>query len=106
MPNFLWIWDVVHLKQIALIQQVKPIERILWNPILPSCLVFSCGTSHIYSWNGEGSGCDAVEIPAGMCLNTKFIVNFNVQELRWNHDGKSLVVMDKEKFTLAFPVQE
>jgi hypothetical protein len=34
------------------------------------------------------------------------IVNFNVQELRWNHDGKSLVLMDKEKFTLAFPVQE
>lgn len=97
MPNFLWIWDVVHLKQIALIQQLKPIERILWNPILPSSLVFSCGNGHIYSWNGEGLGCDAVEIPA---------VNFNIQELRWNNDGKSLVVMDKEKFTLAFPLQE
>jgi hypothetical protein len=65
MPNFLWIWDVVHLKQIALIYQMRPIERILWNPILPSSLVFTCGGGHIYCWNGEALGCDAVEVPAG-----------------------------------------
>ena len=106
MPNFLWIWDVVHLKQIALIYQTRPIERILWNPILPSSLIFTCGSSHIYSWNGTSKGCDAMEVPAGKWFLINVIVNFNIQELRWNNDGKSIVLMDKDKFTLAFPVYE
>ena len=61
---------MIQLKQIALIQQVKPIERILWNPILPSSLAFSCGTGHIYCWNGEAAGCDAIEVPAGIIYST------------------------------------
>jgi hypothetical protein len=98
MPNCLWIWDIIQLKQIALIQQIHPIQTVCWNPLVPEMLAWNClGSSHLYTWKGEKEGCDAIDIPA---------VNFIVQGLKWNADGKSLVIMDKDKFTLAFPVEE
>ena len=66
MPNCLWIWDIIQLRQIALIQQLAPIQHVMWNPLVPESLVYSCGGTHVYSWNGESVGADAIEIPAGM----------------------------------------
>ena len=70
MPNCLWIWDIIQLRQVALIQQLNPITMILWNPIKPENLLFSTGGTHLYHWTGESQGCDAIEIPAGIstCL--------------------------------------
>lgn len=34
------------------------------------------------------------------------IVNFQVINFAWNPDGKSMVLMDKDKFCLAFPIDE
>jgi hypothetical protein len=66
MPNCLWIWDVIALKQVALIQQLSPIQHVMWNPLMPESLAYSCGGSHIYIWAGETVGCDAIEVPAGI----------------------------------------
>jgi hypothetical protein len=35
-----------------------------------------------------------------------YAVNMNLIDFQWSPDGKSLVMMDKDKFTLAFPIDE
>ncbi|KAI8801005.1 WD40-repeat-containing domain protein [Cladochytrium replicatum] len=93
MPNCLWIWDISQIRQVAYMQQLTPIKMVAWNPIEPSILAFTCGGPCIYVWGGDSYGCEAFEVPA---------VNFAVSSFRWNPDGKSLVLMDKDKFCLAF----
>ena len=69
----------------------------MWNPLVPESLVYACNGTHVHSWTGEVSGADAIEIPA---------VNFKVCDMKWNPDGKSVILMDKDKFTVAFPIEE
>ncbi|KAJ3319035.1 WD repeat-containing protein wrap73 [Boothiomyces sp. JEL0866] len=95
-PNVLWIWDMASLKQLALIQQTQPIKAVAWNPLVKERLAFCCASGLLYLWEC-GLGCDAIEVPA---------VNFNIVDLSWNPDGKSLVLMDKDKFCLSFLVDE
>ena len=95
-PLILWVWDVAQCKQIAVIQQFSAIKSVAWNPLIPDQLAFSCGTGMVYLWE-KGFGCDAVEVPA---------ISFAVTELKWNPDGKSLLLMEKEKFCLSFLVDE
>ncbi|KAJ3275834.1 WD repeat-containing protein wrap73 [Terramyces sp. JEL0728] len=95
-PNVLWIWDAVTLKQTALIQQTQSIKAVAWNPLVKERLAFCCASGILYLWE-QGLGSDAIEVPA---------VNFNVVDLSWNPDGKSLVLMDKDKFCLTFLVDE
>ncbi|TPX54644.1 hypothetical protein SeMB42_g00189 [Synchytrium endobioticum] len=97
MPNVLWIWNLPELRQVALIIQLHAIKTAKWSPMQPECLVFTCGTSALYLWGGEKVGCDVVEIPA---------VNFNVASFRWAPDSKSLALLDKEKFCIAYPLAE
>ncbi|KAI9202344.1 quinon protein alcohol dehydrogenase-like superfamily [Polychytrium aggregatum] len=97
MSQCLWIWDLVGLRQVALITQLLPIKSIKWNPVYPDQLAWCCGNGFLYLWGGETMGCEAIEIPA---------VNFQVVSLDWNPDGKSLVLVDKDKFCLAFLVDE
>ena len=115
MPNVLWIWDLVNLRQVALIQQLLPIKSVHWNPVRPGLLALTCGTGHLYLWgaddgsnespNNTGTmghrnsmgGCEAIEVPA---------VNFQVMKLAWSPDGGSLSLMDKDKFCLAFLVED
>jgi hypothetical protein len=92
----LWVWDIAECKQIAVIQQFSAIKSVDWNPLIPEQLAFSCGTGMVYLWEKE-FGCDAVEVPA---------INFSVTDLKWNPDGKSLLLMEKEKFCLSFLVDE
>jgi WD40 repeat protein len=93
-PTALWIWDIAECKQIAIIQQTLPIKAIAWNPLVPEQIAFSCSNGLVYLWE-KAFGCDAIEIPA---------VNFHLTDFKWNPDGKSLALMDKDKFCLAFVV--
>ncbi|KAJ3304502.1 WD repeat-containing protein wrap73 [Kappamyces sp. JEL0829] len=95
-PLVLWIWDVAQCRQIAVIQQTTSIKTVQWNPLLPDQLAFCTGNGLIYLWEA-GFGCDAVEVPA---------VNFNVLDFKWNPDGKSLALLDRDKFCLSFVVDE
>ncbi|KAJ3294247.1 WD repeat-containing protein wrap73 [Borealophlyctis nickersoniae] len=97
MPTALWIWDLVELRQVALILQANPVRFVRWNPVKPDRLAFCSGNGYIYVWGGEKGGCECVEVPA---------VNFQVHNFSWNPDGKSIVLMDKDKFCLAFPIEE
>ena len=94
-PLTLWVWDIVQCKQIAIIQQTAQIKNVRWNPSIPDQLAFCCSSGLIYLWE-KSFGCDAIEVPA---------VNFHVNDFKWNHDGKSLVLLDKDKFCLSFLVE-
>ncbi|KAJ3218127.1 WD repeat-containing protein wrap73 [Dinochytrium kinnereticum] len=93
MPNTLWIWDLVNLCQVALIQQLQPIKQVKWNPVKPNILVYTNGGSHVYVWGGPGLGCEAIEVPT---------IDFVVSQLQWSPDGRSVLLMDREKFCLSF----
>ncbi|CAG8698597.1 11479_t:CDS:10, partial [Ambispora leptoticha] len=87
MPNSLWIWDISLLKPITIFMQLMPIRNFLWNPRYPNQLVLCCGSEYIYIWSGPEVGAEIIEVPQ---------VNFLVNNFRWNPDGHSLLLMDKE----------
>ena len=95
-PLVLRIWDISKLKLECLVQQTMPILKTQWNPVIPYQLAFCCGNGLIYLWD-KASGCDAIEVPA---------VDFDVVDFNWNPNGKSLMLLDKNKFCLAFLVEE
>ena len=95
-PLVLRIWDISKLQMACVVQQTLPILKIQWNPAVPYQLAFCCGNGLIYLWDKE-SGCDAIEVPA---------VDFNVVDFKWNPSGRSLLLLDKTKFCLAFLVDD
>ncbi|KAI9094894.1 hypothetical protein DFS34DRAFT_627591 [Phlyctochytrium arcticum] len=98
MPTCLWIWDMTELCQVALIHQSSPIRSVTWNPVIPGLLAFCTGNGFIYIWRGgEVNGCELVEVPA---------VQFTVTDVKWNPNGRGLVLLDKDKFCVGFPVDE
>lgn len=64
MPTALWIWDVMEVRQIALIQQLSPVREATWSPLHPGRLAYVCGNGYLYLWEAE-LGCESIEIPAG-----------------------------------------
>lgn len=93
MPNCLWIWYIPHLIPVALIIQLSPIKHFYWNPIEPEQLLICCGNEYLYFWCGQELGTEIIEVP---------IANFEVHNVRWRPDGKSLLIMDKAFFCAAF----
>ncbi|KAJ3172057.1 WD repeat-containing protein wrap73 [Geranomyces variabilis] len=83
----------------VVIEHRSPVRQVKWNPVMPNRLAICCGNGVVYlaEVGVDGTACDAVEIPA---------VNFSVQSFSWSPDGRSLALMDKDKFCLAFPVDE
>lgn len=69
MMETLWIWDMVEMRQAALIQQTRPIKFVKWNPTDPKRFAFNCSTGFIYIWH-QDRGCESIEIPA--CNNSIF----------------------------------
>ncbi|TPX40671.1 hypothetical protein CcCBS67573_g10611 [Chytriomyces confervae] len=111
MPNVLWIWDLTTLSQVALIQQLSAIRSVAWNPVRPGVCAISCGNNYVYLWAADedtkienndrqdelAGACSAIEVPA---------VNFQIAAFSWCPDGRSLVLIDKDKFCIAYLVEE
>ncbi|KAI9599541.1 hypothetical protein BDF19DRAFT_9065 [Syncephalis fuscata] len=91
MSHCLWIWQIDQLAGRALIQQLSPVRTARWHPILPGVLAFCCGNCYVYLWTEE-KGCQAIELPS-----SKFVVN----GLRWSPTGRSLLLIDRDMFTVA-----
>ncbi|KAI8904993.1 hypothetical protein EDD86DRAFT_212022 [Gorgonomyces haynaldii] len=91
-PTSLWIWDMTVLRVSVVLQQQSPIKTFAWNPIVPGRLAFCTSNGYIYLWDVQ-FGAEAIQVPQ---------VNFQVLNLKWNPDGKSLMLLDKDKFCLAF----
>ncbi|KAI8617294.1 WD40-repeat-containing domain protein [Chytriomyces sp. MP71] len=95
-PTALWIWDLTRLAQAALLLQMQAVRCVAWNPMRPGVLAVSCGGACIYLWEA-GTGACAIEVPA---------VGFSIVGMQWSPDGRSLVLMDRDKFTVAFLVEK
>lgn len=90
MPTVLWIWDISRLELAALLIQRDPIRAAAWDPIYPR-VAFCTGSSHLYMWTPAGACCVKVPLP-----------QFIVSDLKWNFDGTSLLLKDREAFCCTF----
>ncbi|RKO97662.1 hypothetical protein CXG81DRAFT_12185 [Caulochytrium protostelioides] len=91
----LWIRRLVDVQLVAVVVQAQPILTAAWHPRQPDLLAFACGGGYVHLWKGETLGCELLEVPT---------THFAVRKLAWSPDGASLLLMDKDKFCLAFPL--
>ena len=89
-PSVLWIWDVSRLELAALLIHKEPIRAAAWDPIYPR-VALCTGTSNLYMWTPAGACCVKVPLP-----------QFSVLDLKWNYDGTSLLLKDREAFCCTF----
>jgi WD40 repeat protein len=118
-PTTLFIYDMSKLHLSAVLLHECPVRVFKWNPKVTDQLVIALRTSgNIYLWNPNG--CSSVSVPSGIpfsfiitlfvylkliCYIDLFgIVGFEVTSVGWNPDGNSILVTDKEKFCIAFPI--
>lgn len=89
MPSVLWIWDIHRLELAAVLVQKDPIRAAAWDPTCAR-VVLCTGSSMLYTWSPSGACCVNVPLP-----------KFHVSDLRWNFDGSSLLLKDREFFCCA-----
>ncbi|OAY78462.1 WD repeat-containing protein WRAP73 [Ananas comosus] len=89
MPTALWIWDICHLELAAVLVQKEPIKAAAWEPTFPR-VVLCTGSSHLYMWSPSGACCVNIPLP-----------KFNICDLKWNADGRCLLLKDRESFCCA-----
>lgn len=89
MPNVLWVWDINLLEIAAILFQKDPIRAAAWDPTCAR-LLFCTGGPHLYMWTPMGAYCVNVPLPC-----------FTIMDVRWNSDGSSLLLKDKESFCCA-----
>ncbi|GBG89539.1 hypothetical protein CBR_g49329 [Chara braunii] len=90
MPTAMWIWDVSRLELAAVLLQKEPIRAAAWDPLHPR-LILCTGNSRLYMWSPEGTSCVHIPLP-----------KFTATNLRWNPNGQSFVLLDKDTFCCAF----
>lgn len=90
MPTALWIWDIARLELAALLIHKDPIRAAAWDPVSPR-VVICTGTPYLYMWTPSGAAC--VNVP---------LSQFVVSDLKWNPDGTSVVLKDREAFCCTF----
>ncbi|KAI9137159.1 quinon protein alcohol dehydrogenase-like superfamily [Paraphysoderma sedebokerense] len=131
-PTTLHIFSIPSLRVVSIIQTLSPVKSIHWCPTRTNLLSWSCGNGMVYLWDGdkkirrlvdvdtdegyqekrtegEEEGSTRIreevgeEVYGGVAVGIDVEgVNFAVHSLRWAPDGKSMVVMDKDKFCLGF----
>jgi len=96
-PNCVYIWDMTTLQLNVLLIHSKTIKSMQWSP-KSLHLVIATGSPRIFIWSmGGASVCD---IPADSGATKEF----NVSKIKWNPNGKSIVVADKStQMMVAYP---
>lgn len=90
MSTVLWIWDISRLELAALLIQKEPIRAAAWDPVYPR-VALCTGSSHLYMWTPAGACCVNVPLP-----------QFVVSDLKWNPEGTSLLLKDREALCCTF----
>lgn len=84
-PNAVWIWDMHTMQLSAVLLELAPVKSMAWSP-RSSHLFFSTGSSRLLIWSPEG---------ASVCDFPLDSASFEVNRIKWNSDGRNLVVQDK-----------
>lgn len=89
-PNLVWIWEIKKLKLNSILIHNQEVRSMKWNP-LQNQIAFCTGIQKINLWSIEG--CCSVIVPED---------NFIVQNLKWNYNGKCLLLCDHSNFICSF----
>lgn len=96
MPNVLMIYDIQAVSPLIVLNHLNPIKQVTWNPTKQDCLAFICSGSYcVYIWKRQST--ERILVPSS---------DFEVVRIQWSPTGNSLLVSNKDKFCLAFPVTE
>eukprot|EP00826_Nyctotherus_ovalis_P041717 TRINITY_DN4243_c0_g3_i9.p4 TRINITY_DN4243_c0_g3~~TRINITY_DN4243_c0_g3_i9.p4 ORF type:complete len:111 (-),score=39.07 TRINITY_DN4243_c0_g3_i9:138-470(-) len=79
-----------------LLVHFNPVKSVAWSPKSPH-LAFCTGTAQVFLWSREGASVCTIPIEAK---------EFAVQRVAWNPNGKSLILVDKLRLTIACPQPE
>lgn len=90
MAGAVWVWDASQLDLVAVLQQACPVRDMAWNAKGDQLAIVS-GTARIFLWSPAGASC--MHIPHS---------TFAAMDVRWNADGASLLVTDRDRFCCAY----
>ncbi len=90
MAGAVWVWDASRLDLVAVLQQACAVRDLAWNPHSSQLAIVSA-TSRIFLWSPAGASC--MHIPHR---------TFAALDVRWNKDGASLLVADRDSFCCAY----
>lgn len=96
MPHCLWIWDMETLELTNLLIHYNAIKSVSWSPNSLH-LALATGTSQIFLWSKEG---------ASVCTIPLQAKDFSAQRVEWNPKGRSLIVIDRLRLTVAYPQEQ
>eukprot|EP00040_Diaphanoeca_grandis_P043825 m.269198 g.269198 ORF g.269198 m.269198 type:complete len:444 (-) comp82937_c0_seq1:156-1487(-) len=91
MSSAVWIWDVSKLRQVALLRHISGVRAMKWHPTRV-LLAMATGSGMVYFWSPNG--CLCAQIPADR--------TFSVLDFYWSSEGKSILLLDKNRFCVAF----
>jgi len=89
----LWIWDTKRLSLSALLIQMESIRCAEWDPVRPR-LALATSNAKLYLWAAEG--CSIVDVPLEQGQHLQ------VKKIEWSKDGKTIMLMDKNKFCCCY----
>lgn len=92
MPNVVWIWNMVRLNLLSVLEHKDKVRTFAWAP--PGNgdrLAICCGNDKLYLWSKSGS-------MIIRCRANKYVV----RDLRWRPDGESILLLDKNKFCCCY----
>jgi len=89
-PRALWVWDGASLGLHSLLLQAHAVRAAAWHPTR-QLLALCTGIGAVVLWSPRG--CQTVPLPEGR--------SFRVCGLAWGGGGDALLLLDKDRFTLA-----
>lgn len=92
-PNCVWIWDLSTLSLSVVLIHLEPVKSLDWSS-KSNHLVIATNKPRIFIWSING---------ASVCDIPLERQDFNVNKVKWNPDGKSILVLDRSNLLVAYP---
>ncbi|PWA02494.1 hypothetical protein BB558_001325 [Smittium angustum] len=90
-PNAIWIISVKEMRILSVVQTINPLRKVVWSPVDSEVVSFVTGNSQLYMW----------KYPAGAYGFHSAADNLEFTQFQWNSNGSSVLLFDKNVFTVA-----
>lgn len=115
MPSALFIWELKSLSCLHIIVFEKPIKQVVWNPNEEYIMSVICGDENIryIELDQKSNILDITPSRASTSKFPKIIVFYilsilnalldgsSIEKIKWNQEGNSLLVMEKDLFCVS-----